>query len=128
MILRDERAGIVTGWLFKIILGLALLALTVFETGSIILARVTVDRIAIEAASEAGLEYGRTSSSSKTQDVAERIAARQDARVVGKVEIFRDLEQIRVTVKKEAKTLILGKIGWFDRFTESSATHSARIR
>ena len=70
MTLRDERGGIVGGWLFKVVVLLAVVGLCIFESGSIILAKVTVDRTAIEAAQEAGLEYGRTGSTGNEGDEA----------------------------------------------------------
>lgn len=128
MNLRDERAGIITGWLFKIVLSLAILGVALFEAGSVILAKVSVDRIAIEAADEAGLEYGRTRSSTKAQQIAERVAGRQDAEVVGKIKVYRDLDQVTVTVRKQATTLVLEKIGFLRRYTLQTATHNGRIK
>ncbi len=124
----DERGGIVTGWLLKIVVSLAVLGFSVFEAGSVIFAKVSVERIAKETAEGAALEYGRTSSSAKTQEVAERIAERQEAEVVGKIEVFRDLDQVRVTVRKTANTILLSRIGFLRDLTEHTATHNARIR
>jgi hypothetical protein len=124
----DERGGIVGGWIFKIVILLAVLGLCVFESGSIIMAKVTVDRIAIEAADEAGLEYGRTGSSSKAQAVAEHIGDRDEAVLIGDLDVDRAAGLVTLTMGKEAKTFIVGRIGFFHRFIQQTATHTGRIR
>lgn len=126
--LRAERGGIVTGWIFKIAVMLAVLGVSVFEAGSIIVAKLSVDRIAIEASQEAGLEYGRTRKTSEAEAVASQVAERQDAELVGHIEVSREYSLVTVTVRKEANTLIIGRIGFLKKYTVQTASHSGRIR
>lgn len=124
----DQRGGIITGWLFRILFGLAIFGLAVFEAGAVIVARLTVDRIAIEASEEAGLECGRTRSSAKAAIVAEHIAARSDALIEGKVVCDLKFNVVKVTVTKKASTLFVTKIPGLKDVGDTRATHTGRIR
>jgi hypothetical protein len=124
----SERGGIVGGWLLKIVLAFVIFALAVFEAGSIILARVEVDRAAIEASQEAGLECGRSGSSAKAREAAQTVAARHEAHVIGAVHCDTHAGLVSVTLERPAKTILIGHIPGLKRFGLAHATHLGRIR
>jgi hypothetical protein len=125
--LKSARGGIVLGWLFKIILGLAIFGLVAFETGAIVVSKVTADRVAISAADEAGRVYETTGSSQKAEDAAKEIAAQDQAHVI-KFSVINGGRQVEVTVRKRASTFIVQHIGALKRFAIADSTHTGEVR
>lgn len=106
----SERGGIITGWLLKLVISLAIFGLVAFEAGAILVAKVSIEDIAGDAVAAAAQEYG----ASKNQDEAEK-AARDVAESKGAVlEAFSVVENgkaVVVTLSKPAKTLFVHRIG-----------------
>jgi hypothetical protein len=125
--MKGARGGIVLGWFFKIIVMLAILAVVSFETGAIIVAKVTADRVAIDAASEAGQVYSSTGSQTKAEDAAKQIAAKEGAQVIH-FEVIPEGTYVRVTVRKKASTFLVQHIGFLKRFATADSTHSGTVR
>lgn len=123
---RDER-GIVTGWLVRIVLSLALAGLTVFEAGAIIVATVGVDGTADVAAREAALEFGRTHSETGARKVAED-TARSGGAVMMRFAITPDGRTVEVVLRRTAATRIAQHIGPLKKYTTPSATSKSPIR
>jgi hypothetical protein len=118
-----ERGGIVTGWLFKILLGLAFFAFVAFETGAVVVANVTADRVAINAADEAGQTYRQSGSRTKAEEAAKTVAESEDCTVVG-FKLINDGRDVQVTVRKKASTLLVQKIAGLKRFATADSTHT----
>jgi hypothetical protein len=125
--MRSARGGIVVGWLLKIVLGLAFFAFVAFETGAVVVAKVTADRVAINAADEAGQVYNSTGSTTKAEDAAKRIAEQEGATVVD-FRVLNDGRDVEVTVRKDASTLIIQRIGGLKHFARADSTHTGRVR
>jgi hypothetical protein len=123
---RDER-GIIIGWFVKILLSLAILAVTVFEAGAIIVATVGVDGTADVAAREAALEYGRSKNEPAARKIAEDTARRGDA-VLTSFKITAGGHSIIVVLSRTAKTKIAQHIGPLKKFTTPTATSESPIR
>ena len=117
----SERGGIITGWLLKLVISLAIFGLVAFEAGAIVVAKVTIEDIAGDAVAAAAQEY----SSSKNQDEAEK-AARDVAESKGAVlEAFSVVEAgkaVVVTLSKPAKTLFVHRIGVTDGWAVARST------
>ena len=112
----SERGGIVTGWLFKLILSLAIFGVAAFEVGAIVVAKATIETVGSDALEEAVTAYRPAGDLEAARDAAEAEAERQGAIL----EVFdRDpnTTEISVQVSKQAKTLFLHRIG----FTEDWA-------
>ena len=124
--MNSARGGIVLGWFFKIAILLAVLAVVSFETGAIIVAKVTADRVAIDAASEAGQVYSSTGSLDKAREAADQIAAKDDAKVT-KCVLIGGGTYVSVTIHKKASTFLVQHIGFLKRFASADATHSGTV-
>lgn len=119
------RGGIITGFLLRMVIVFALLGIAVYEAGAIIVAKVAVDGVSMDAAREAALEYGDSSgSTSKAKRACERLARTSGAECV-RVRV--DDGVVRVRVRKDASTLIVHRIGALRPHTEAEAEHAARI-
>jgi hypothetical protein len=122
-----QHGGIVIGWLIKILLSLAVLGFVVFEAGAVIVAKVTADRVAIDAADEAGQVYESTGSSAKAQEAAKHIAARDQADLI-RFRLLYDGKFVEVTVRKRASSVLVQRIGFLRKFSTAEATHSGQVR
>jgi hypothetical protein len=124
---RGARGGIVLGWLFKIIVMLAIIGVIAFETGAVVVSKVTADRIAIDAADEAGRVYFTTGSSAKAQAAAEEIAKNEHATVI-KFNVVNAGKAVELTVRKRASTFIVQHIGPLKKFAIADSTHLGQVR
>ena len=123
--IRGAHGGIITGFLFRMVIIFALLGVAVYEAGAIIVAKVAVDGVSMDAAREAALEYSDSSgSTSKARRACERLARASGAECV-RVRVEQGL--VRVRVRKNAPTLIVHRIGVLRPHTEAEAEHAARI-
>jgi hypothetical protein len=116
-----ERGGIITGWLLKLVISLAIFGLVAFEAGAIVVAKVTIEDIAGDAVAAAAHEYSTT----KNQDEAEK-AARDVAESKGAVleafSVIEDGKAVVVTLSKPAKTLFVHRIGVIDGWAVARST------
>jgi len=124
--MRSARGGIVLGWFFKILILLALLAVVSFETGAIIVAKVTADRVAIDAASEAGQVYSSREGLDKACATADQIAAKDGAKVTD-CHLIGGGTYVSVTIHKKASTFLVQHIGFLKRFASADSTHSGTV-
>lgn len=112
----------ITGWLVKIVLGIALAGFLAIELGSPLVMQAQLDGVAHDAADAAGLEL-RTSGN---HELAEAEAARVAKENSATLEEFTVQERnaARVTVRKEARSFLLKKWdrteSWYD--VKKSAT------
>ncbi|MCA1833794.1 MAG: hypothetical protein ABR548_03280 [Actinomycetota bacterium] len=123
-----ERGGIVTGWLIKIVLVLALTGVALFEAGSVIFAGFQASNAATNAANEAVATYARAHNRDDALAEAQRLASHEGATVVSfSASVVRATDQSVVTVvaERQAKTLFIHKIGFLKRFTRSRASSTA---
>ncbi len=120
--MKSARGGIVLGWIFKLIVLLAILAVASFETGAIIVSRVTADRVAIDAAQEAGRVYAGSHDLDKAREAAAETAAKDHVTVTD-VHLIAGGKYIQVTVTKKASTFLVQHIGFLRRFAKAASTH-----
>jgi hypothetical protein len=113
-----EAGGIVTGWLLRIVIFLAVLSFAIFEGGAIAVNSITAEDAAREVARVAATAY-RSSGEIDAAESAGVAAARE--RSVRLVEITIDGDSLSVTVRSTARTLVLHEIEMFDRFTVREA-------
>jgi hypothetical protein len=115
---------VITGWLVKIVLSLALVGLAVVELGAPLVTRAQIDSVAHDAADNAALDLLDHNDLERARAVAQDIADEQD--VV--LESFTvDNRGLRVTVSRQAWSLVLKKWDrtktWYDvRVTATAST------
>lgn len=106
----------ITGWLVKLVLGIAIVGFLAIELGTPVIVRTQLDGLAHDAADEAGFVIRDRGSPEAAQQAAAAIAAKDDATV----EAFSVDEQgkVTVTLRKEARSYLLKKWdrlkGWYD--------------
>lgn len=106
----------ITGWLVKIVLGIAFVGFAAVELGSPLVMRAQLDGVAHDAADEAGLELRTRGDVEAAQEAAAEVAESNDAKLVS----FDVVDRLRakVTVRKTARSFLLKKWdrteGWYD--------------
>ena len=114
--MRDERGGIVTGWLFKLVLSLAIVGVVAFEAGALVVAHVNADSAANEVATEAAFAAARGGNEQAAETAAKAEAARQGVQLIG-VSLSSDGRVVTVIVEKTAKTLLLHRVSFTKSWT-----------
>ena len=125
---KAERGGIVTGWLLKIVFGIALSGVALFEAGAVIVATVQADNAARSAAQEAVAAYAHAHDADAARAAAEKQAAQEGAVVIAfsaDASGAGGQSRVTLTVERRAKTLFIHKIGPLKRFTRARATTTA---
>lgn len=125
--MKSARGGIVLGWILKIVVLLAILAVASFETGAIIVSKVTVDRVAIDAAQEAGQVFATSHDESKAEDTAREVAAK-DGVAVTHFKVVTGGKYVEVTCSKKASTFIVQHVGFLKRFATARSTHDGLVQ
>lgn len=106
----------ITGWLVKLVVGIALAGFLLVELGTPVIVRTQLDGLAHDAADEAGFAIRDRNSQETAKQAAVDIAAKDDATV----EAFAvdDQGRVTVTLRKEARSYLLKKWdrlkGWYD--------------
>lgn len=122
----SERGGIITGWLLKLVLSIAIFGVCAFEAGAIVVAKVTIESTAGEAAQEAAIAYGRGGALDEATEIARDIAEREGA-ALESFDVTQNGQKIVVTVSMRAKTLILHRIGFTKDWTDARSTRSRGV-
>ncbi len=122
--MRGEGGGIVTGWLLKLIVSIAILGLVVFEAGAIILAHVNADAAATEVAGAAATSVASGGNAKAAEQAARAEAAAQHVTLV-EFSLADDHKTVTVIVEKTAKTLLVHRLSWTKSWT---VVHAVRRR
>lgn len=96
----------ISGWVVRLVVSLALVALVLFEAGSPWITRVQLDGVAAESARQANREYDKTGSKAAAEKKAQETAAASGAALIGFV-VAKD--SAAVTVSRKAPSVIFGK-------------------
>jgi hypothetical protein len=107
---RDER-GILVSWLVRLVLSFAVVAVILFDTGSIILNFFGLDSTARDIAVSLSTEVDPRSHSLRDQQILEQkvteLAAEADARMVS---VTLEERAIVVTLRRRAETILVDRI------------------
>lgn len=110
----------ITGWLVKLVLGVALMGFLAVELATPVIVRVQLDGTAHEVADEAGIVLRDRGAEDAARDIAERGAAVHDAELVT-FEVTDD-GKAKITLRKQAKSYLLKKIEQFESWYEVQVT------
>jgi hypothetical protein len=114
-----EDGGIITGWLFQLLLILAVISVLVYEVVAIGVARVALDDTARDVARVARDSYRADRSLTGARAAAEDAAADDRADVVGLEEADGELV---VTLSGQARTLLLHRVAPLEDLATATAT------
>ncbi len=114
-----ERGEIITGWLFKMLLTVAVLAFIAYEVISIGVTTVALDDNAREVARAARDAYRSDQSVEAATEAAVAVADLHDAEVVALEDEGDDLV---ITLQRQAPTLLTHRIGPLEDLTVASVT------
>ena len=113
----------ISRWLVKLVVGIALLGFLVVELGSPLVTRATLDGQAHQAADDAAHEMFQSHDQNKARAIADQDAQDDHA----KLETFDIDEQgtVRVTLSKQARSYVLHNFGptkdWYNVRISASA-------
>ena len=114
-----ERGEIITGWLVKMLLTVAVLALVAYEVISIGVTTFALDDHAREVARAARDAYRSEQSVEVATQAAVAVADRHDAEVVA---LEDEGEDLVITLQRQAPTLVTHRIGPLEDLTVASVT------
>ena len=97
----------ITGWLVKVVVAIALVGFLAFELGSPVVTRLQLDDLAHDAADNAALELLNTQDVEKAKATATEIVADKDA-TVKQFEIDAD-GNVVMTIERDARSVLLKK-------------------
>ena len=113
----------ISRWLLKLVIGIALVGLVAFELGSPLVTKAILDGQAHDAANDAAHEYFQSHDTDKAQQAASQDAAGDHAKLTRFA--VDDQGVVRVTLSKEAKSYVLHRIdqmkSWYDVTASASA-------
>ena len=122
--LADER-GFIVVWLGKLLIGFVVVGIVIFDGGSILVNFFTLDSTADEIAIK--LTVGVAPGSLRMETVepqARQLASEAGARLVG-VTVDPTGNNVRVTLRRRATTLVVGKIGPLEDWARATAEGQA---
>ena len=97
----------ISGWVVRLVVSLAVVAVLLFEAGSPLMTRLQLDGVAAEVARQANREYDKTGSKSAAEKKAKE-TAEQAGTVLVAINLVPDAAA--VTVGRTAPSLIFGKL------------------
>ena len=114
----------ISGWLIKLVVGIALAGFVLFELGSPLVTRTILDGQAHDAATDAAKDYFSGHDVGKAQAVAQQDATTDGATLAAFT--VDDQGTVHVTLSKKAKSYVLHNFGptkhWYDVSVTASAT------
>src|SRR5687768_11342712 len=107
--IRADDRGFIVSWLVKVAIGFALVAILLFDGGSILINFFTLDSTADEIAIKLTTnDVGRALDQSDLEQEAQALAKEAGARLV---ELRLEQNIVYVTLRRRADTLVVGRIG-----------------
>jgi ribosome maturation factor RimP len=118
-LLSNER-GFVAGWAVKLILFLALLGIVIYDGAAIAVNAFQLDTVSDEVALEVS-SSARDKSLFTLEREAKKAARARDARLV-EIKLNADKSVLRVTIRREAPTLVVSRFSRISEWGHLSAT------
>ncbi|MPZ90744.1 MAG: hypothetical protein GEU68_03780 [Actinobacteria bacterium] len=118
-LLSNER-GLVAGWAVKLLLFLALLGVVIYDGAAIAVNAFQLDTISDEVALEVS-SSARDDSLFTLEREAKKAARARDARLV-EIKLNADKSVLRVTIRREAPTLVVSRFSRISEWGHLSAT------
>lgn len=122
---RNETGGIITGWLAQLLVIMAIVGLVGYEVVAVAVAAVTLEDEAREVAKVAADAYG---SEQRIEDASAAAGEAGTTLGVEVLEVTLDGDHVRVTVRGQAGTLLLHRLGALEDLTRPTATGRSNWR
>lgn len=116
-----NEAGLIIGWLGKLVIGFLIVGVVIFDAGSILVNFFTLDSTADEIAIDLSLQVGQGTALSdrQLQENARALAEEAGARLLA-VEV--DTEKVvHVKLRRRADTLVVGRVGFIKNWARATA-------
>ncbi|CAN5688709.1 hypothetical protein BH20ACT23_BH20ACT23_13060 [soil metagenome] len=120
MNLHSDQRGLVAGWAVKLILFLALLGVVIYDGTAIAVNAFQLDTISDEVALEVS-SSAQDKSLFTLEREAKKAARARDARLI-EVKLNADKSVLRVTIRREADTLVVSRFSQTSEWGHMSAT------
>ena len=121
-LVRDER-GLIVGWFGKMLVAFIVVGVTIYDGGSILVNFFTLDSRADEIAVELTTGVAPGSLSLTSIEPQAREAARASGARLVSVTIEGNI--VHVTLRRQASTLVVGRIGPLEDWTRATADGQA---
>ncbi|MGH2752841.1 MAG: hypothetical protein ACRDLB_00250 [Actinomycetota bacterium] len=125
--IRDER-GIIGSWLLKLLVVTSIVGVILFDAGSIAVnffgLDATADDVAVSLANRVSQSSGRSISPAQLEAEAKVLAKDADARLVA-VQFDDQNNVVSVTLRRNANTLIVGRVGPIEDWARATAEAKA---
>ena len=123
MDLRDER-GIIVSWLVKLLIGLALVSVVLFDAGAIAVNAFTLSSTASDIANALATSVQQSGSASVSQSElegqAKDLAHDAGAKLVS-VTVDTNERVVKVKIRRKADTLIVSRVSAFEDWGRATA-------
>lgn len=121
---RDER-GLIVSWLVKLVIGFVVVGVVLFDAGAIIVNFFTLDSKAQEIAIAVTTgSVGANLSERQVEEMATELARQAEARLVA-LEVDNVERIVRVTLRRRADTLVVGRISFIKDWARATAEGQA---
>jgi hypothetical protein len=114
---------LITGWLLKIVIVIAVIGAVFVEVGSPVITHFQVDGAAHDAADDAASSWFQKKDQTLAQDIASQDAAKEHATVESFV--IDDNNVIHVRLFKQARSFVLKKFSWAKKWYEVRVSASS---
>lgn len=122
----QDSGQIVIGWLAKVIVGLLVVGLVLFEVVGVLVARGTAADTASKAAQEAGFTYRDSRDVRRAEQTARSFVEKEGGEFISFSVDTRD-RTATVTVRRVAKTFFIHRIGALKKYTIATSTQSSPL-
>jgi hypothetical protein len=125
LIVGNER-GQISGWLIRLVVFVGIGGFLLLEFGAVAVNRLQAGDLASEAAAQAGIVYFNTRSLEAAEDEAKEYVA--DKAELLDVSVDPQVQEISVTLRKTASTILIDRIEALDDVITIEVTESAPLR
>ena len=114
----------ITGWLLKVVIVLAVIGVVFVEVGSPVIAHFQVDGAAHDAADDAASSLFHGGDADTARAAADQDAAKEGA-TVESFTIDNDNKTVHLRLFKQARSFVLKKVSWFKKWYEVRVSASS---
>ena len=123
----SDESGVVLSWLIRVLIGLALFGLVIFDAGSVAVNYFGLDSRADEIAFDAAelFDGPGTPSQRVLEDEVRKLARESKARTL---EVIVAEDKLRIKIRRHASTLVVSRIGFMKKWGIATVEGSAGIQ